>query len=270
MKTLLANGCSWTFGGGLDNPDTVEHVNNLHNNIVWPAKLKPMLNCDTHVNLAEGCGSNQRICRTTFNWVVNQPKEVLENTVAVIQWSLLDRYEYYVPHPNDSRFTETTAIVNDVHSTNVKPEFITDRYSLQKSSLSRWAKVSPSTFISYYEDHNSNDIKKIASERYRTYTDIEGIYTWLSQLSFLHDLFTYHNIEYYYWFFSNEVFAYPQYIQDYMYKRFNFLESDRRRHMWTYERIYEVTDTDDSHPSINGHDQLAHHIYQAIAKTKTY
>jgi hypothetical protein len=175
--------------------------------LVWPHHLGNLLRADNVINLSLSCGSNQRIVRTTLNWLLSKTPKELKNTIAIIQWTELSRYEYYVPHPNDSRFTETTAIVNDVHSTNVKPEFITDRYSLQKSSLSRWAKVSPSTFISYYEDHNSNDIKKIASERYRTYTDIEGIYTWLSQLSFLHDLFTYHNIEYYYWFFSNEVFA---------------------------------------------------------------
>ena len=267
-KTLFTNGCSWTYGGGLDQPDTREHITHLQDNIVWPAHVQRLMNFDEKVSLAVGGGSNQRICRTTFDWVVNQPKEVLENTVAVIQWSLLDRYEYYVPHPNDSRFTETKATLNDVHL-NVKPEFITDRHSLQDKSLSRWAKVSPSSFVSVYENHHSNDVKKIASDRYRTYTDIEGIYTWLSQLSFLHDLFTYHNIEYYYWFFCNEVFAYPQYIQDYMYERFNFLEPERR-HMWNYERILDTKpETNDCHPSFKGHEQLAEYIVEAIAKKKT-
>lgn len=267
MRTLLANGCSWTYGGGLDEPDTIDHVNNLHENVVWPAKLKPMLNCDNQVNLAVGCGSNQRICRTTFNWVNSQSKEVLSNTIAVIQWTLVDRYEYYVPHPDDTTFTETTATLKDIHP-NLAPIISSDKHSMQEENLSRWAKVSPSSFVSTYEDHHNIDVRKIAHERYRTYTEIEGIYTWLSQLSFLHDLFTYHNIEYYYWFFCNEVFLYPQHIQDYMYERFNFLEPDRR-HMWNYERIHDVTDTNDSHPSIAGHEQIAHHIYNAIAKTKT-
>jgi len=81
MKTLLVNGCSWTYGGGLDRPSrknqfnfpydpgTKEHMEHIHGKIVWSAHVKKLMNFDRCVNLAEGCGSNQRICRTTFDWV---------------------------------------------------------------------------------------------------------------------------------------------------------------------------------------------------------
>ena len=62
MKTLFVNGCSWTYGGGLDEPGSKAHIDNLHNNIVWPAHVKKLMNFDRCINLAEGCGSNQRIC----------------------------------------------------------------------------------------------------------------------------------------------------------------------------------------------------------------
>ena len=109
MKTLFVNGCSWTYGGGLDRPSrknqfnlphepgTKEHLDYVHANIVWPAHVKKLMNFDKCVNLAEGCGSNQRICRTTFDWVNEQDEETLKNTTVIIQWSCEDRYEYYVP-----------------------------------------------------------------------------------------------------------------------------------------------------------------------------
>jgi lysophospholipase L1-like esterase len=34
--------------------------------------------------------------------------------------------------------------------------------------------------------------------------------------------------------------------------------------MWSYERIHDITDTDDCHPSARGHQQLAEYIYQAM------
>ena len=60
-KTLFTNGCSWTFGGGLDQPDTRERITDLQDNIVWPAHVQRLLNFDKQVNLSAGGGSNQRI-----------------------------------------------------------------------------------------------------------------------------------------------------------------------------------------------------------------
>ena len=90
MKTIFANGCSWTWGGALDYND-----HDRFQKITWPAHLKKLFRYENVVNKAMGCGSNQRIVRTTFDWVTSQPKEILENTIAVIQWSDPFRYEYY-------------------------------------------------------------------------------------------------------------------------------------------------------------------------------
>lgn len=265
MKTLYTNGCSWTYGGGLDSPDTVEHINNLHDNIVWPAHLKKLLNCDNVINQSAGGGSNQRICRTTFEWVNSQSKETLENTIAVIQWSLNDRYEYYVPRPKDSRFYE--AEPEPLLPPTMTKEQVEERGSLHAKYRSRWAKVTPHTFISQYEPNDYSVAEHVAWERYKTYTDIEGMYTWLYQLGFLHDLFTYYGVEYYYWFFCNEVFAYPQHIQDYMYNRFNFLEP-ARAHDGDYERIHDLENNNDPHPSATGHEQLADRLFKQINNRK--
>ena len=39
-----------------------------------------------------------------------------------------------------------------------------------------------------------------------------------------------------------------------------------RRPMWKYERINDILDNGDSHPSILGHEQIADHIIESIEK----
>ena len=251
-KTLFTNGCSWTFGGGLDQPDTREHITHLHDNIVWPAHVQRLLNFDKQVNLAAGCGSNQRICRTTFDWLSKQTPETLKNTTAIIQWTCVDRYEYYVP-----KATEQYRILPG----EPKP------YLFQIPS--RWAKVNPHGLVSHYEDTTDTNVLQDAINRYRTYTEQEGIMTWLTQLGFLHDLLNHYEVEHYFWQFSSVIKGYDKHIQDYMYERFPFLE-EARHHMWVYERINDIKpETHDPHPSELGHKQLAKYIVEAIAKKKT-
>ena len=49
MKTLLVNGCSWTWGGGFENlPD------NDRLETVWPHHLMNLLEFDNNVNLSMG------------------------------------------------------------------------------------------------------------------------------------------------------------------------------------------------------------------------
>ena len=251
-KTLFTNGCSWTYGGGLDQPDTKEHITHLHDNIVWPAHVKRLMNFDEQVNLSAGCGSNQRICRTTFDWLSKQTPETLKNTTAIIQWTCVDRYEYYVP-----KATEQYRILPG----EPKP------YLFQIPS--RWAKVNPHGLVSHYEDTTDTNVLQDAINRYRTYTEQEGIMTWLTQLGFLHDLLNHYEVEHYFWQFSSFIKGYDKHIQDYMYERFPFLE-ETRSHQWEYQRILDIKpETNDCHPDELGHEQLAEHIIKAIAKKKT-
>ena len=270
MKTLFVNGCSWTYGGGLDSPGTKENITNLHDNIVWSAHVRDLLKFDRCINLAEGCGSNQRICRTTFDWVNQQDEETLKNTTVIIQWSCEDRYEYYVPTKEESldfqkRYQVSPMISDEINKLNEYD------YSVTKN-LDRWAKINPHGVISFAEDHHNTEIQKQALSRYRTYTDQEAMYTWLFHMGFLYDFLTSKGITCYYWYFNQYVVAMPQEIQDYMYNHFPMLENDddegeTRCHRWEYERIGGVPH--DSHPSQVGHAQLGQHIVDAIAKKKT-
>ena len=268
-KTLFTNGCSWTYGGGLDTPDTREHITHLQDNIVWPAHVQRLMNFDEKVSLAVGGGSNQRICRTTFDWVTKQTPETLKNTTAVIQWSCVDRYEYYVPKNNETYEIEP-GLPEEIHHTILRQSLDNNAFSITDSrTIDRWAKVNPHGLISYYEDHCDTNILQDANNRYRTYTEQEGLMTWLTHLGFLHDLFNHYEVEHYFWQFSSFIKGYDQHIQDYMYERFPFLE-ESRDHQWKYERIRDVVaGSNDSHPSEHGHLELAEYIIEAIAKKKT-
>lgn len=262
MKTLFVNGCSWTAGGGLDVPDTEEVITHLHENIVWSAHVKEMMNFNRCINLAEGCASNQRICRTTFEWISQQSESVLENTTVIIQWSDEDRFEYYIPtneERNDfqKRYQLSPATPDDVNANLASP------YSLIKN-LDRWAKVNPHTLMSPLENHHKEYVKEDALQRYKTYTAQEGMYNWLFHMGFLYDFLTSKGIECYFWYFSQYCRAMPQHIQDYIHNHFPMLEDDRC-HMWEYERI----GNGDSHPNETGHHQIATQIVEAIAKKKT-
>lgn len=278
MKTLLTNGCSWTYGGGLDHPGTTEHIKNLHDNVVWPAHLKKKMNFDQCINLSIGCGSNQRICRTTFDWLAKQDKETLKNTTVVIQWTQVIRFEYYVSPKGGSDLQVEPAFVQDLHpnvinTTHLNPEQIPDEMKNPLTS-DRWAKVNPHTLVSYYEDHNSEEVQNDAFSRYRTLTHQEGIYNWLTQLGFMHDLLNHYEIEHYFWQFHEYAMGYDQHIQDYIYMKFPFLEGnffgEERKHSWKYQRIADIDpSSNDPHPSEQGHEEISEYLFDAIAKKKT-
>tara|TARA_Y100000389_G_scaffold134887_1_gene132377 strand:- start:9234 stop:10118 length:885 start_codon:yes stop_codon:yes gene_type:complete len=289
MKTLLVNGCSWTYGGGLDRPSrknqfnfpyepgTKEHMEHLHDKIVWPAHVKKLMNFDRCVNLAEGCGSNQRICRTTFDWVNQQDEETLKNTTVIIQWSCEDRYEYYVPtkeesvtyrHGHEKRYQVSPMRREDIWH----EQTINDNDYDILHNLDRWAKVNPHGIISFAENHNDPHVIRRGQSRYETYTDQEGMYTWLFHMGFLYDFLNSKGIECYYWYFNQYVVAMPQEVQDYIYDRFPMLEKDplgfqTRCHLYNYERI--GGEPDDPHPSVRGHEQIGQYIVNDIAKKKT-
>jgi hypothetical protein len=285
MKTLFVNGCSWTYGGGLDRPSrknqfnmpyepgTKEHLEYIHNEIVWPAHVKKLMNFDKCVNLAEGCGSNQRICRTTFDWVNQQDEETLKNTTVIIQWSCEDRYEYYVPTKEEQDDFQKRYHVSPMRKEDIyKKQVINDNNYDVLHNLDRWAKVNPHGIISFTENHNDPHVIKQAQSRYQTYTDQEAMYTWLFHMGFLYDFLTSKGIECYYWYFNQYVDAMPQEIQDYIYDRFPMLEDDplgvqTRCHLYDYERI--GGDPYDPHPSPRGHEQIGEYIVADIAKKKS-
>jgi hypothetical protein len=95
FNKIYINGCSMTYGDGLD---VNEYDDDNHQ--WWEKKGKPIGNYPQNlseiykvpvIDESRVGGSNQRILRKTFNYIVNSND--LENTLFLIQWTYPLRYE---------------------------------------------------------------------------------------------------------------------------------------------------------------------------------
>lgn len=234
---LFTNGCSWTWGGGLEPYFKFNDV--IHDDqrlkLVWPYHLGQALTANKVINLGAGCGSNQRTVRTTIDWFLNEYKN--EPTIAVIQITDPARYEYYLADSLD--------------------DFTNDQLN--------WTKLTPSAHILHVNGVQPHEhiwmerelkIKKERDSRMSTYTLLEGMYKMISDCSALAHLFEKHNVEYYFFggYFKFKP-DYPIQYKNYLTK-INYLDIK-----WDWvESISEL----DEHPSLLGHKQLAELIYQTI------
>jgi len=221
---LFTNGCSWTQGGGLE---PFYNTDEERQKLVWPHHLGNLLQASKVINLAEGCGSNQRTIRTTFDYFLQEYSN--EPMMAVIQITDPARYEYY----------------------------ITDRLDDASNKPENWAKITPSSIMSDI-DIDEVDASSRRDKRLETYTLLEGWYKLVTDCSALAKLFEKHNIEYY--FFAGATIVYqslmPVEYVNYL-KQINFIGMDK---IWTNEPISDL----DPHPSVLGHKQIAENIYKSI------
>lgn len=235
---LFTNGCSWTWGGGLEPHFRVNDINqdDIRLQLVWPHHLGKLLNADKVVNLSIGCGSNQRIVRTTHDWFLHEYKNY-EPIVAVIQITDPARYEYYMTD-NFEDFT------ND-------PLF--------------WTRITPTSVMfnldnspSWSLDYQRREIiaNRERDSRMSTYTLIEGMYKFINTCSALAHLFEKHNVEYY---FFGGYFKYrPNYPIEYK----NYLT--KLHYVDTEWATVDPISAKDSHPSLLGHQQIADMLYKII------
>jgi len=223
---LLTNGCSWTWGGGLQLETSQQDLQRLAS--VWPAHLSKLLNAEKVYNLSMGCGSNQRILRTTLDWILQQTPETLSNTVAVIQWSELSRYEFYVPEKESNVYENF-------------PE--------------RWVLAKVGCILNPYAHDTEKELKKVNS-RLETYTEIEGFYRNIFECAALDNIFKMFGIKYYYWHYYNFYTNPPEHLLNVM-NKFNWLKDSGN---WKYQRVSPK----DDHPSLEGHKEIAKIIYQQI------
>jgi hypothetical protein len=220
---LLTNGCSWTWGGALEPWWTTD---DQREKLVWPHHLGSQIGADKVVNLAEGCGSNDRIWRTTFNYILSQPRNELQDTLAIIQFTDLSRYEIYCP------------VTNYIY------ENIEHRWARCKADVV----LCPSELYKNLSSYNQL--------RLQYTSEIESIYKFISQCTSLHSIFTEHNVKYYFWSAMLNIFQYPDVFKNYLLK-FNWLSG---HNIWDYERV----SPSDSHPSLNGHNQIARIMFDQI------
>jgi hypothetical protein len=91
-KILIANGCSFTAGHGID-PNNVEECKEA----AWPRWVADHYNYNW-VNMAIGGSGNEQISRTTIITLSNLieiDKVNPEDIIVCILWSGFDRYEYW-------------------------------------------------------------------------------------------------------------------------------------------------------------------------------
>ena len=84
IKYVYSNGCSYTEGCGLDNPEKERYSKFLADK--FGAE---------DINQSEGGGSNQRIFRTTYDWI-SKNQDKLKDTLFVLQLSYTVRNEIWV------------------------------------------------------------------------------------------------------------------------------------------------------------------------------
>ncbi len=95
---VYANGCSMTYGAELvDDLDPDPDRQRYREEHSWPARLGDFLDAGQVVNDAVISGSNDRILRTTIDWLTGH-REIVEkgHLLVVIGWSGAMRREFYV------------------------------------------------------------------------------------------------------------------------------------------------------------------------------
>lgn len=224
---LFANGCSWTYGGGLNLDDDEQTEERLKS--VWPAHLGRMLGVHPGdvINLAMGCSSNQRIVRTTYHYMNNTSKNNIENTMFIIQLTEPSRFEYYEPLENHWARAKIDAVIQK-----------TEEYSFAIDRVNR---------------------------RLETYTEEEGMYALLSSVMTLTKLFELYNVKnYFFWgLSSNRIVNNDLLIKN----DDHWVCSENRRKgesAWTYDIVGMTPEGLDKHPSKVGHRRVAEIIYDKI------
>ncbi len=257
FNTLYTNGCSWTWGGALE---MYWNNHNEREKLVWPYHLSNKLNIEKTINHALGCGSNQRIVRTTLDWIFSKSQEELYNTLVIIQWSDPSRFEYYVPKNDDDSFESlhNRWILN-------KTDHVIDSFTVNGMSDHRgfFTLDDPNELddrvLITNDDHLYNK-NKLSRE-----TDIESTYTFFTQMETLYSILNLYNVRHYFWTFDGTIFK--------IFEESPIFSKVKHRYNWLtikgYEQWCMVTDVPshlrhDGHPTLNGHKQISQMIYSNI------
>lgn len=99
-KMLYANGCSWTYGNGIEHDPLLIHLNpteraDAAKRATWPEVLAKKLDREC-INDALGGGSNKRMVRTTCNFLQSIPVEKYKDLLVVLGWTTVDRNEIFL------------------------------------------------------------------------------------------------------------------------------------------------------------------------------
>lgn len=249
---LYTNGCSWTWGGGLDEyffTKTPEYpIQGVYSNekrlkIVWPTHLGKILGANKVTDLSSGCGSNQRIVRTTFDWLRQQSAEELQDTIAVIQITELSRFEMYNPLDDSSENHSGDWMKCKIDIVNSEPEH-------NHRQGQKLIKV--------------EELLKEVNRRLKYNHHIEDVYRTIGYLYALKGMFEAYKLKDFYIWIQNNHWAMmmPREYYTNIFENFKVLDDDRFGEPWTYQTVSKL----DNHPGVHGHRQLAHIIYDNMLR----
>ncbi len=228
-KTLFVNGDSFVFGDGLDNPSEE----------VWAAKLGNKLNMDV-VNLGESGGSNQRILRTTTEWILDYfyydpTHRTAKDLYVVITWSSPDRIELRMDR---SMFNQLSPESHNNDIVNYRKEEL-ETNKLYTPIVPVISKRRDDEFHKYWINNFYDRFGSLESTAHCIYHTQQ--------------LLESHGIEY-----------------DFCMSFDNFLKEIRQVDIWKYvseekfikKSMWEITDTDNGHPTIKDQDTICDIFYE--------
>jgi hypothetical protein len=226
---LYTNGCSWTWGGELEN--YFINDDDLRQKLVWPYHLGLKLKSEKTINLSAGCGSNTRIFRTTFDWLSTQSKDDLRKTVAIIQFSDWSRFEVYDQLDKKDHF---------------------------ENHQERWLKCK--TDLAIYTGAGMEDVDesfiKLVNDRIAMSAPIEHIYNTISLLYAFKGLFDSYGVKnYYFWQLGNLWSWWPDRFKKEIFSNFKIVDDNPNE--WKYSRVSQTN----THPDLAGHKAIASIIY---------
>lgn len=230
---IFANGCSYTFGGGLynlvdqeklvDSNNSDDNTNKERLNTTWPGRLAKRLKSDNFKNYALSCGSNDRIVRTSIEFyrnLLSQGKSVT-NWYAVIQLTYSERFEFF------DNNNQSWSLVKH------------NRYIRGDGTL--YPQEDQSRLQNYYRYNN------------KTYWEQKT----LNQIMTLGHFFCFHNIPYIFWSMYSDQLLLSKDGKKYCNKYFNWLHED-------IDHFPKVQKLSCGHPTRKGHEELAKIIHRGL------
>jgi len=239
LKYLYTNGCSFTWGGGINQDNGYKESD--REKLVWPYYLAQLLD-RTPIQHAIGCGSNQRMVRTSIDWLVNTPQVILDNTIAVLQTTEAFRMEYYT---GKDEYVETQVPFED-------GSFWTRKDYTYKHDDEKWIKLN--VWGDEYDKSLPTSFKTIHEARTRSFTEVQGMYESISLVLSLDRIFKSLNVKTYWWMqFGSVPKQYPLEYRK-LYEDIDIMPS----------MFYDIIGKHDPHPSPQGHKCIAEQMFDYI------